>query len=180
MYLGRFSRSEFRRCSFHIINCILNIADQAGDEWRGECLDLVRKNMSFKNPGDLVLIIQSLCRKLMQDPGKTEKPAIHTIDEMIEYIDAHFCDSNFSIKWLSAEFRISGSNFSHQFKARKGLTLTDYLLRLKINYARQLLENSGMSVRQVSEKLGYTHPSSFIRKYKKITGNTPGKENKTV
>ena len=93
---------------------------------------------------------------------------------MKAYIDNHFCDPNFSIKWLSAEFGISASNFSHQFKSKMGLTLMDYINRLKIDYAKRLIQDSSLSVAEISEKLGYNHPSSFIRKFKQITGKTPG------
>ena len=50
----------------------------------------------------------------------------------------------------------------------------EYLNRLKINYAKQLMESSDLTVTLISDKLGYNHTTSFIRKFKQITGKTPG------
>jgi|GEM_PF-2432611 len=163
---------------YDVINAIFNTMSSVKNEWRSEYYKFITENMSYENPDDLVLIIKTLCDNVISDIKGSQKFSIPTINDMIKYIDNHFCDPNFSIKWLSAEFGISGSNFSHQFKARMGVTLMDYINRLKIDYAKHLLETTSLSVAQITEKLGYNHPSSFIKKFKQFTGNTPGKNNK--
>jgi len=39
--------------------------------------------------------------------------------------------------------------------------------------AKELLVNNGCNVSEVSDKLGYKNPESFVRQFKKLTGHTP-------
>ncbi|MFH1640502.1 MAG: AraC family transcriptional regulator, partial [Candidatus Omnitrophota bacterium] len=61
-----------------------------------------------------------------------------------------------------------------------------YRLRFKIEEAKNLLIKTGYTVEQISEKLGYENPESFIRQFKKITKKTPSvfrrkqKDNKRI
>ncbi|MCL2832723.1 MAG: AraC family transcriptional regulator [Treponema sp.] len=159
---------------YEIINTIFNVMSTTYTNWRYDHYKYIADRLSCENRDDLVIIIKSLCDEVIKDISAIEKTNAPAMNDMITYIDNHFCDPNFSIKWLSAEFGISASNFSHQFKTRMGLTLMEYIDRLKVDYAKKLLEDSSRTVTDVSGKLGYNHPSSFIRKFKQITGKTPG------
>ena len=46
-------------------------------------------------------------------------------------------------------------------------------LGTKLRVARELLISTDMDVAQIGERLGYTHPSSFIRMFHKVEGITP-------
>ena len=49
---------------------------------------------------------------------------------------------------------------------------------MRIEYAQKLLKESDMTVNKVAEASGYANTSSFIRAFKKLTGNTPGEYRK--
>ncbi|MGI6183559.1 MAG: helix-turn-helix transcriptional regulator [Candidatus Fimadaptatus sp.] len=94
------------------------------------------------------------------------------ISDIIAYIDSlrenipNACE-------LAERFGVSPSNLSHQFKRATGDTLASYIAERKMAIARQLLEETDMDVAQIGEKLGYTHPSSFIRMFHRVQGMTP-------
>ncbi|MDR3121781.1 MAG: helix-turn-helix domain-containing protein [Clostridiales bacterium] len=96
------------------------------------------------------------------------------LGDAIAEIDARFSDPDFSIKMLAADMNMTVSNLSHQFKSRVGISITEYIQRSRMLYARQLLESGEYSVAEVAEMVGYLHTSSFIRQFKQTTEQTPG------
>lgn len=68
---------------------------------------------------------------------------------------------------------ISSSYFSRLFTRETGESFSSYTSRLKINWAKQLLERTDLSVTQISDELGFNEPGYFIKTFKKIEGVTP-------
>ncbi len=62
---------------------------------------------------------------------------------------------------------------------KTGDTLTSYVADLRIRKACSLLESTTMPLQMVSESVGYYNLNSFIRRFKQITGLTPGEYRKT-
>ena len=59
------------------------------------------------------------------------------------------------------------------FKAKTGKTIMNYYLELKIREAKKLLRENELSVREISETLGFSAPDYFTKTFKRITGLTP-------
>ena len=164
------------RCiCFEAINRIFQAMDKKSPGWmKRACGDIVN-NLPFSSLDDLKLVLKTLCSQVILDiKAHPEKPQKLGMKDAVAYIDAHFCDPDFSVKGLAADYKISVSNFSHQFKTFTGKTVSDYINHKKIQYAKELLRESGGSVAEVAAKVGYFHTSSFIRKYKQEEGITPG------
>ena len=49
----------------------------------------------------------------------------------------------------------------------------DYLTRLRMSRARELLKNSGMPVARVAEHVGYRSDPAFVKAFRKLHGMTP-------
>lgn len=93
---------------------------------------------------------------------------------VLDAIAEQKADPNFSVGSLADQFNLSISNFSHQFKGNLGVNVSTYINDLRIEEARLLLLSTELSVSDIAAKIGYLQPSSFIRKFKQITGLTPG------
>ncbi|WP_316838527.1 AraC family transcriptional regulator [Pedobacter gandavensis] len=78
-----------------------------------------------------------------------------------------------SVEVISKEFNYSSSHYSTLFKQKTGLSPIDYLIRLKIQHACQLLNKSNLIIKEVAQKVGYDDPFYFSRIFKKITGKSP-------
>ena len=59
------------------------------------------------------------------------------------------------------------------FKEISGLTFTDYLNRVKIEKAVNLIQTTDLTISSVAEKCGFVNIRSFNRAFKKTTGKTP-------
>ncbi len=68
---------------------------------------------------------------------------------------------------------LSPKYLSRIFKEHTGEGFNEYKLTLKIEEAKNLLAETGYTVGQISDRLGYENPESFIRQFKKIIGSTP-------
>lgn len=164
------------RCvCYDTINRIFQTMEKKSPGWMKRISGEIANNFSTSSLEDLRLILQTLCSQIILDiKAKPVQPKKLSMKDATAYIDAHFCDADFSVKGLAANYKISVSNFSHQFKNYTGKTVSDYINYKKIQYAKKLFRETGGSVSEVAAKVGYFHTSSFIRKYKQEEGITPG------
>ncbi len=95
------------------------------------------------------------------------------IEEIKSTIDEQYLEMNFSIKQLADNYNTSISNLSHYFKSKENKNISDYISELKHNKVKQMLEQTEYTISYISEYVGYTHTSNFIKKFKSIEGVTP-------
>lgn len=103
-----------------------------------------------------------------------ECPTESLIDKMIKYIEDNFTDSNFSVQQMADNFNLSLNYLSSFFKEHTGQNIVYYLTNLRVEKAKTLLISSDIPIKSVAESSGYYNVSSFIRRFKQITGHTPG------
>ncbi|MGO4546311.1 AraC family transcriptional regulator [Paenibacillus sp. 2TAB23] len=96
-----------------------------------------------------------------------------------DYVSEHFMDPNLSLTLLSDRFQISSKYLSQLFKESIGQNFSDFLIGLRIDYAKRLLRNSDVTVQEISDMMGYANATSFIRVFKKIVGLSPGQYRET-
>lgn len=73
-----------------------------------------------------------------------------------------------------AEFVFLNSNyFGRLFKEQTGETFTDYMIKIRMNRAIEMLMDKKYKIYEIGEYLGYSASRSFVRTFKKYTGYTP-------
>ena len=98
--------------------------------------------------------------------------ASQVIERICHYIENNL-EEDLSLVRLAEIHYFNPSYLSHFFKQEQGINLSEYIDRCRIRKARELLNNSDLKVREVSEKVGYHTAHSFTRFFKKMTGMTP-------
>ena len=68
---------------------------------------------------------------------------------------------------------LSESHFSAQFKSETGSSPMDYLIRLRILEAAQLLVSGNLRIKEISQQVGYNDAKFFSKSFKKIMGMGP-------
>ncbi|MGR6542025.1 PocR ligand-binding domain-containing protein [Paenibacillus tundrae] len=89
-----------------------------------------------------------------------------------EYIHSHKSEQ-VSLKHMAELCHLSPSYFSRLFAKETGENFTTYLAKLKIKWAKQLLEVTDMPVSQISDELGFNESGYFIKIFKKFEEITP-------
>lgn len=91
-----------------------------------------------------------------------------TIRIMEEYLDR-----DQSVQELARSVNLSTGRLSHLFKAATGISPIQYLGRLRMERARELLETTFLSVKEVKNRVGVNDDSHFVRDFKKRYGMRP-------
>ncbi len=102
-----------------------------------------------------------------------------TLRPAIDYIFQHK-DKMPTQNELANLCHISTSYFSKLFKKEMNSNFSQYLIRLKITLAKQMLETTNSPVAQISEDLGFNEAGYFIKLFKKLEGITPAQFRKLI
>lgn len=78
-----------------------------------------------------------------------------------------------TIENAAEEASMSRSGFARKFKELLGSSFFDYLTRLRMRDARDLLSTTFLKVPIIGEKVGYQSDLSFVKAFKKLHGETP-------
>lgn len=104
-----------------------------------------------------------------------EKRAAHsTVWEARRFIEANYDNPDMSLTYVGEYFHITPNYLSRLFKEETGENFVDYLARIRIEHAMELLKETELTVQEVAVRTGYTHYVSFNRVFKRIAGVTPG------
>jgi YesN/AraC family two-component response regulator len=82
-------------------------------------------------------------------------------------------DKKVSLDDAARKVYLSPKYLSRVFKEVTGKGFSRYRLEVKTHRAGKLLRDTGYTVSQISEELGYQNPESFIRIFKRMAGCTP-------
>ena len=96
----------------------------------------------------------------------------NTIKHAREYISDHYQEP-LTLKQAARAVNMSVCNFCKVFKQSSGMTFTDYLTRLRIEKAKNLLANTDKQISEIAFEVGFNSLSQFNRSFKRITGESP-------
>lgn len=123
--------------------------------------------------------LQLWCRKaiftlLDQLENKDSDRKDEIIMKALEYIDKE-AYSDITLYSVAHSVGISAQYFSQIFKDEMGINFIDYLTKKRIGYAKKLLKQGNLTIKEIGDKVGYSDSNYFCRIFKKNTGMTPTK-----
>ncbi|HHX60928.1 MAG TPA: helix-turn-helix transcriptional regulator [Epulopiscium sp.] len=95
------------------------------------------------------------------------------IKNIKDYIQDTYPDPDLGLSMVATEFNLSEGYLSFFFKEQTGINFTDYVERLRISKACELLKTSTLTINEIGEKVGYNSAQSFRRAFKRIEETTP-------
>jgi transcriptional regulator GlxA family with amidase domain len=104
--------------------------------------------------------------------GSCESETVRKIEQSIAYMLRHL-DEPLQVATLAARASISPSHFFALFKRQIGCAPIDYFIRLRMQHACRLLDETVMSVKEVAATLGYEDPFYFSRIFKSVNRVAP-------
>lgn len=93
--------------------------------------------------------------------------------QTLEYIAAHYADTDINITSIARSIGISEGHLSHVFKKETSYTALGYLTQYRIHMARKLLSDCRYKVYEVAGMVGYRDVAYFGATFKKLTGLSP-------
>ncbi len=151
----------------HQLDFIINIIAQTIEE---------RNNM---RPGSNKIIeyffrilIINLC-KYYTETDTPHSKELFTISRLIDFMEENL-GNEITLEMLAERAHISKSTLLRVFKKMTGCTPIDYLVKLRIEKAVEMMEkNSSIRVIDASSATGFWNSSYFTKKFKEIIGITP-------
>lgn len=118
----------------------------------------------------IVRIITDVCSDINnRKENKNEKLA----RDIENYVKQIYMSEELSLDMLSEKYNLSIYFISRIFKDYVGMTFRDYIAKLRLEKARELISTTDMNIKQIVSMVGYYDESSFTRKFKKYFGVTP-------
>ncbi len=114
-------------------------------------------------------IIKDLCS--FEELRKLNNNVCNKADQ---YIKENYMDLGLNVNRLGNHLEISPSYLSKLFKEQYGISILDYLYKIRIEKAKQLLKESSYTIESIATKVGFLNSSAFIKAFKNNEGITPG------
>lgn len=104
----------------------------------------------YPAPSNLDLALEALMSAVQREPGRRWR-----VDEMARRV------------------HLSRAQFVRRFRAAAGLSPARFIMHTRLERARQLIQETNMTMGQIAAGLGYEHVSFFSRQYKRYAGHPP-------
>jgi len=116
-------------------------------------------------------ILAQLTRQQLLPTQETSGPT-QVIQGSIEYIKSHLKE-DLSRDILARKASLSSSYFSILFKKYAGYSPTQYVTKIRIDRAKELLRSSRLPIRGIASEVGITDSFYFTRVFTKEVGMSP-------
>lgn len=94
-------------------------------------------------------------------------------NRVFDYLQDNFCN-DISREDIAEGAGLHPARLSRLLRRRTGLSVREYLNRMRLDYATRLLRESRMSIEEIALHCGFHYPSYFIRLFRRHGGISPG------
>lgn len=176
-----------REVSMEAARCLL--FDMMGTAWK-MLAKLDKYNAGLLEAQQLTILQLSSCitidemlstlKTLYVNVGKymlqnKKNNSIELRDKIIALIHERYGQNNLSLTSVADELDISPTYVSKFFKLQTGINFADYVGKVRMDKAKELLKDPDIPLSDIAVKVGYTNAAYLIRTFKKYENMTPGK-----
>ncbi len=91
-------------------------------------------------------------------------------NRVVQFVEAHYVENDLSYERVAEYAGVSKTYLSRLFRANVGMSYIEYLSRIRLTRADELIRTSDMTLRDITHAVGYLDESSFRRKYRAFFG----------
>ena len=135
-----------------------------------DLLDAARETADY--PALEALFKKSLEELYGQMAGQVKKNEHKDIQKVTDYIAAHYRE-NLTLEVLAKHIHMNPFYFSSYFKKQLGQNFKDYLNRVRMEHALELLLNSDKRSYEIAEEVGFKDYRYFNEVFSRYYGKTP-------
>jgi len=177
-YYGESARGYYEL--FQSLNgggCLVNLRGQS-DEATGVLFSLISQYRREANSvltdvranAGIVSLLTALLSAAMQKDTHSVVPQY--IQEARAFLHEHYAEP-IKLDQLAARFNINKYYLLKVFKSYTGFTPNEYVIKTRINRAKELLRTTDAAVYEIAAAVGIRNPSHFINLFRKTEGYTP-------
>ena len=94
------------------------------------------------------------------------------VGQVVSYVHSHY-DGDVNLRLLSDKMHVSSSYLSRIFLQKTGMNFVDFLTEVRIEKAKQLLQDFNLSITDITGRVGFTNAKYFGKVFKRACGVTP-------
>lgn len=164
--------------TFQQQRCILSCFENNIISLNSDSVQLLRQKAEDTISGvfakkDYLLMLSEILTANIPDTNIESKRSFESdLSPIGVYIQENYTSIK-SLDELCGHFGVSKSYLCRIFKKQTGITIIEYINRLKVQYAYKLLQETDLPVKEISLLSGFDTVIYFNRVFKKVMGDTP-------
>lgn len=131
---------------------------------------------TIENTQSLPELLQSFKNITTMAANIRHKAGIKKYNELVtgvmDYIKQHYCE-DISLTTVASYLHVNKNYLCDLFKQQTGENFSDYLIKIRLEKAKEILKTGHPSISSVGEQVGYPNSSYFVQLFKKHLGVTP-------
>jgi len=128
------------------------------------CLSIVRESLH------LLLSFVMRCSLIHRSAAAQKNHYQHNIDRALQWAKEQLAES--SLEGMLAASGMDSTSFRREFSTRVGLTPSQYLIRVRLQHAKEQLARE-VSVTEIAHHLGFSSTQYFATVFRKFEGMSP-------
>ena len=138
-------------------------------------IEIYRNGSSLEADFRGVEIIISLMTRMVLEvfPKSGDEQLGEHVAGTLRYIREHYT-KKITLDMLAGSVHLSKFHLSRLFSQAMGVTPNEYLIRFRINKAKELLRQTNYSIAEICEKIGVDNASYFIKLFRRYENIPPG------
>lgn len=170
---------EYQLVTMEVIVGLLKLARSyhvSLEPFFGQRFDIYQEVQKFVSLDEVGQWLHELCLWLRTSIRRERKDSAKLMmDSAKQFIRENYSDSELSVKTLCSRLNVSATYFSTVFKRETGKSFVEYLTDVRLETAKELLNNTDDKTYVISAKVGYPESNYFSYVFKKRYGIAPSK-----
>lgn len=155
------------------LSLMFDVRSDMSDRQFWERLNYEERLYNVKSVQQLMTVSRELFETIIEYNADRERDGVPGwVSNVEKYINDNYTDVNLSVASLADYFQLSVPHLSRTFKNAMGCGLLEYIQRLRVAKARELLDQ-GVSVSEASRTAGYGEAKALRRAFKRYEGINP-------
>lgn len=160
-------KSLTKNAVYHFLD-VLDLEEAEQDHYRSELFQAIDGARCLEAYLEGLEQVRALLIRLSAGAA----PSDQRMEEIVAFIRAHYKEE-LHLEDIATRFSFNYSYLSAFFNSQMRESFNDYLNRIRIEKACELLHQQNKSIAEISKEVGYSEHSYFCRVFRKVTGKTP-------
>lgn len=162
--------------ALHLAVVLIRKTYQAGvpvEDMLAAVLDTARQLLEARTPHEVQRVMEEVVGGLVERVRAARRGGSgEALERALVYVQTHY-SKDLSLEEVASVANLSYWYLSRLFTRRVGMSFQEYLTRLRLQAAQELLVETRLTVEEVARQVGYEDASHFAHIFKQRTGMTP-------
>ena len=110
---------------------------------------------------------------ILAGPRNASETSTNRLVNTVRMMLLERCADNRPMEEIADALNVSYSNLRRTFRVNTGMSMKDYQTEMRVQKAKDLLDNTDLSIKGIAAQLGYSSAFHFSNQFKKIVGRPP-------